>query len=93
MAESYHENIGDRVFNIVMEGNQAVCDIDIIKIAGKPLTATSLSYNINVLDEVLNLSFEPGRTENPKINAIEIFPIASTSILSNLPSSCPMGIR
>ena len=64
-------SIGDRVFNVSMEGNQVLTNFDML---AEVAPATALVKEINdviVNDGILNIEFT-GVVENPKISAIEI---------------------
>ncbi|WP_281503854.1 malectin domain-containing carbohydrate-binding protein, partial [Arenibacter sp. F26102] len=62
---------GDRVFDILLEGNVVEDDFDVITEFGHNV-AGMLSYPVTVVDEELNISF--GHViENPIISAIEIY--------------------
>ncbi|WP_394749386.1 malectin domain-containing carbohydrate-binding protein [Spongiimicrobium salis] len=63
-------NIGDRVFDVNIEGVLAIDDVDIVAAFGH-LSGGMLSYPVTVSDGVLNIQFVH-QIENPTVNAIEI---------------------
>jgi hypothetical protein len=63
---------GDRVFSFDVQGHEFK-DFDIWVKAGGPDKAYVESVDVDVTDGKLNITFTP-KTENPKINAIEILP-------------------
>ena len=82
-AENYVPNqvVGNRVFDVLIEGQVAFNDLDIFQQAGAS-TALILSKDVSVTDGTLNISF--GRVvENPKINAIEV--LTGTGTPTNQP--------
>jgi len=65
------DEVGDRVFDILLEGVVIENDFDIIERFGHQV-AGMLSYPVTVSDGELNISFGHV-TQNPLINAIEVF--------------------
>jgi hypothetical protein len=72
-AEVYGLTTGQRVFNVVVEEEVALASHDIYGAVGAN-TADVESVITEVTDGVLTISFEHV-TENPKINAIEVYAI------------------
>lgn len=74
-AEIYWTQVGQRVFDVSLEGKKVLSNYDIVKKVG-PLTATLESFVVPVTDGVLNLDFrvpyESGGVDQAKISAIEI---------------------
>lgn len=74
MAESYWSSTGQRIFNIYVEENQIIENLDIFAEAGKD-TEYQLSYTFDyisgVSDDELNIRFETV-VDNGKFNAIHI---------------------
>ena len=62
--------IGERIFDILLEGNIAKTNLDLVATFGHQI-AGMLSFPVNVSDNILNIAFAH-KTENPLINAIEI---------------------
>ncbi len=63
-----------RIFDVVIEGNTVLDDFDINAVAG-PQTAITRTFNINVVDGVLNMDFDAQGADGvnqPKLSAIEI---------------------
>lgn len=81
------QNIGDRVFDILLEGVIVENDLDLISTFGHEV-AGMLSYPVSVSDGELNISFNH-EVENPLINAIEVYlvdlgnPVFTLSSISN----------
>ena len=63
-------DVGDRVFDISIEGSLVQDDLDLVQTVGDQ-TAGLFSYDVDVTDGTLNILWEHV-TENPLINAIEI---------------------
>ncbi|WP_232231212.1 putative Ig domain-containing protein [Maribacter sp. 1_2014MBL_MicDiv] len=76
LGNSYEpaNEIGDRIFDISLEGAVVENDLDIIDEFGH-LRAGMLSYPVTLNDGELNLEFLHGVAENPILSAIEIFEI------------------
>ena len=56
-AESYYTSIGKRVFNVWIEGREAIKELDLFALVGKD-TAYDFSQVVNVTDEMLYIKFE-----------------------------------
>ena len=69
-AEVYASSIGQRVFDVAVQEEVAIEDLDIFAAAGFD-TALSLSTAATVVNEEISISFLR-KVENPKINAIEL---------------------
>ncbi len=70
-AETWFSSAGQRVFNIVINGQQVATNFDIAKAAGGPNLAIDLSYPVNVSNGQIVIQLNPV-VSNPEINAIEI---------------------
>jgi|GEM_PF-426534 len=89
-AEIYHGatgtpsqpgNVGDRIFNVSIEGNAFLSNYDIIAEVGS-MTAVQKTAQVVVTDGTLNIDFD-GIVDNAKVSAIEILPSGS-AVLSNV---------
>jgi hypothetical protein len=63
---------GDRVFSFNVQG-QDVTDFDVWAKTGGAQRADIETYNVNITDGQLKITFTP-KADNPEINAIEIIP-------------------
>lgn len=74
-AEIYWKQVGQRVFDISLEGATVRTNYDIVKEVG-PLTATTQTFAVRVTDGVLNLDlrvpYERGGADQAKLSAIEV---------------------
>jgi hypothetical protein len=75
-AENYHTSSGSRVFNVLMEGNQVIGNLDVYAQAGAN-TAYVREIQIAVSDGQINIEFETV-TENALINAIKVDAVSYT---------------
>ncbi len=65
--------VGDRIFDILIEGNAVENNLDLVEEFGHDV-AGMLSYSVTVTDGTLNIGF--GReVENPTISAIEVYKV------------------
>ena len=71
--------VGQRVFDIEIEGNLVENDLDLIASFGHKVGGM-LSYEIPLTDGELNIKFLHDVIENPLVNAIEIVPSSSPGI-------------
>ncbi len=73
-------DIGERVYDILIENDIVTDNLDLIKNYGHQVGAM-LSFTVTVTDGELNIDFGH-ETENPLINAIEIIPASAPTPLS-----------
>ncbi|MEN7547768.1 malectin domain-containing carbohydrate-binding protein [Rapidithrix thailandica] len=64
---------GERVFDILLEGNIVLDNYDIVSDVG-PATAVSKTFTVDILDGTVSLS-ATASVNNPKISAIEVLPV------------------
>ncbi len=64
---------GTRVFNVDINGTQVLTDYDMSKEVGC-LTAQVKRFVVATTDGKITITFKVGSVQNPKINAIEIYP-------------------
>ncbi|MEU2895998.1 nucleoside hydrolase-like domain-containing protein [Streptomyces griseoincarnatus] len=72
-AEVYHTAAGARSFDVLMEGEEQISDLDIYAEAGSN-TAYATRTDVTVGDGTLNLQFV-SNVENAKVNAIKVTPV------------------
>lgn len=63
--------VGNRQFNVSIEGGAVLTNYDISAIAGR-YTSIIESFQVTITDGVLNIDFLPGAAGNPRIDAIKI---------------------
>ena len=73
-------NVGARIYDILIENEVVVDNLDLIESYGDKVGAM-LSFNVAVTDGELNISFGH-EIENPLINAIEVIPVSAPQPLS-----------
>lgn len=75
--------IGERVFNVYLEGSleSSIFELDIYKVAG--LNALVKTQYVDVKDGILDIEFFRGDAGNPQINGIEIYSASGTFPSSN----------
>ncbi|NAS12383.1 malectin domain-containing carbohydrate-binding protein [Poritiphilus flavus] len=73
LGNSYNgtSQVGQRVFDIEIEGSLVENDLDLVSAFGHQ-SGGMLSYNVSLIDGALNIRFVHGTIENPLINGIEI---------------------
>ena len=71
-VEIFHDGVGDRIFNIVIEGQPLRRQYNISKAAAEKKDGIAReSFDVNVKDGVLNIEFLKVK-QHPKISAVEI---------------------
>jgi hypothetical protein len=71
-AEIWFTSPGQRVYNIVVNGQQVFANFDPLAISGGPNMAIDEQYQATVTNGTLDIQLTPV-VSNPKISAIEIF--------------------
>ena len=75
MAETYWTAAGQRMFNLSINGTQALSGFDLYTTAGGTNTALDLVYNnISPVGGTIVIQFGPASVDNAKICAIQIIP-------------------
>lgn len=76
-AEIARSAVGQRTFNVQINGNPVLSNFDIIAAAGAPFTAIDKTFPATVNNGVLSIGFTVGNSDLPMINAIEVAPIVN----------------
>lgn len=71
-AETYWSNVGERVFDVALQGNVVLDHLDVIARAGGRAHPFSQSFPVTVSTETLEVSFPTSYADNPMISGIEI---------------------
>ena len=82
-AEIYVTGVGQRVFNVAINGQQVLSNFDILAAAGQPNRALDEPFNVSVTNGQINIQFTPGAVNAPKIDAIEILQLACPCTIWN----------
>ncbi|KAK7319717.1 hypothetical protein RJT34_04442 [Clitoria ternatea] len=68
-------DVGQRVFDIIINGDLAFKDVDIVKLSGNLYNALVLNTTVTVNGRILTITLSPKESNLAIINAIEIFEI------------------
>jgi hypothetical protein len=71
-AEIYWTSVGQRIFNVSINGSPVLSNFDIIAAAGAPLTAIDKTFPVTVTNQLVTIQFTKGSVDNPKVSAVEI---------------------
>lgn len=71
-AEIYWTKVGQRIFNVSINGTQVLSNFDIVAAAGAPLTAVDKTFPVTVTNNTVSIQFTQGTVDWPKVGAIEI---------------------
>jgi hypothetical protein len=82
--------IGDRQFDVEIEGALVLDDYDLVADAGHRV-GTMKSFNVTVTDGNLNIDFLHGPIQNPLVNAIEIIDVTEPGAPEALVEITPNG--
>ncbi|MBN2091175.1 FG-GAP repeat protein [candidate division KSB1 bacterium] len=91
LAEIYATATYKRVFDISIESQLVLDDLDIYKVVGHDVALVYTYDNIQVSDGNLEVSFKSSR-EQPKISAIEVIPQTTGPTLAISPDALHFGI-
>jgi hypothetical protein len=86
-AEIYWTAVGQRIFNVSINGTQVLTNFDIVAAAGGPLTAIDKTFPVTVTNGTVTIQFIPGSADWPKVSAISLTPLSSTSTSALPPTS------
>jgi len=86
-AELYWNSVGQRIFNVSINGAQVLTNFDIVAAAGGPLTAIDKTFAVTVTNGTVTIQFIPGSADWPKVSAISLAPLSSTSTPALSPTS------
>ncbi|UOQ68577.1 malectin domain-containing carbohydrate-binding protein [Hymenobacter volaticus] len=82
-AEIYASTVGQRVFDVSIEGSKVLDNYDIFKKVGTNVATTETFTTSTVADDVLNINFSSlaadGGIDNAKISAIEIYTLPNNA--------------
>src|SRR5580704_15880662 len=83
-SENYVRGIGQRVFNVKVNGTLILTNFDIFATAGAQYTAVIKTFVVHSTGKItIEFDHEQPAVQNPKIDAIELVPIAQN--LPNVP--------
>lgn len=78
-AEIYFEEVGERVFDVLVEGNRVAEDFDLVAETGGRFEATSIVFrDVEVDDNLMELHFT-ANVNNAKLSAVELRPAATAN--------------
>jgi Malectin domain len=91
----YYNSIGERIFDVKVEGNLAISNLDIFAAAGGFSTAYVASILTTVTDGFASIEFIPVR-QNPTVSAIEVIMIVGNGtvtppLITEFPVASPIG--
>ena len=81
--------IGQRRFDVLIEGQRVLSNYDILFEAGGPNRAVVETFTIPVLDAAVELQFSKRGNENPKISGIELVYLGSSLEESTTSTTAP----
>lgn len=73
-------NAGQRIFDILINGDVKFRDVDILKLSGGQNTALVLNTTVAVNGRTLTITLQPREGSHAIINAIEVFEIVPTEV-------------
>lgn len=92
-AETYWTGVGDRVFNVSINGSTALSNLDIFAACGGADKALQEVFNnVQPSGGAISIAFGPASADNAEVNAIQIIPMPTASptpTLSKTASSTP----
>ena len=73
-AENYWTAVGQREFNVAINGTGVLTNFDILAAAGGSFKAIDKTFAVTVTNGVMTIELSAGTVDNPKVNAIQITP-------------------
>ncbi|MCL6100627.1 MAG: family 16 glycosylhydrolase [Bacteroidetes bacterium] len=75
-AENYFTSVGSRIFDVYIQGQKSISDLDILKEAGRKTALVKTIDNINVTDGLIEIHFA-AQVGEPLINGIVVDQIST----------------
>ena len=85
-AETYWTADGDRVFDVLAEGNEVISDLDVHAQVGHDAADTETVSGVEVTDGSLTLEFV-SNTDNAKVSAIEVVAVDTDTTAPSVPAN------
>ena len=85
-AEAYANAAGERIFNVAINGKAVLSAFDIYARAGGKNKAFDQAFPVTVTGGHIQLRFDKGSIQNPKVNAIEIISTSAPTAPTGDPS-------
>jgi len=79
-SENYWSVVGQRNFNVIINGSQVLSGFDIVAAAGAPFTAVDKTFATSVTGGSIVIQFTKGTADLPKVDAIRIASKAGVSV-------------
>jgi hypothetical protein len=89
-AEIYFSRAGQRRFSVMINGQTALFNFDIVAAAGGPNIAIDRSFQTTVTNGSIAIQFARGDADDPQINAIEIAATGAVTV-GLMPSAVTLG--
>jgi hypothetical protein len=89
-AEVYFARAGQRRFSVIINGQTALFNFDIVSAAGGPGIAIDRSFQTTVTNGAIVIQFARGDADDPQINAIEIVATGAVTVALT-PSAATLG--
>jgi chitinase len=71
-AELYRRGANLRKFDVILEGQTVLADLDVFASAGGAFRALKRSFTVTVSDGELNVDLARGSADNPMLNALKV---------------------
>jgi len=89
MAEIYHNVTGRRVFDVFIEGDNVLTDLDLVEDIGAAFTAKEYVFTKEVSDGVLDILFV-AKVDQAKVSGIEVILAPTLPVLPVTPPVLPL---
>lgn len=73
-AETGIYGVGQRTFNVALNGAEALTNFDVFAAAGGMYTAVDRSFPLTVTNGLISIQFTNGTASSPMVNAIQVVP-------------------
>jgi hypothetical protein len=79
-AEIYWTAVGQRAFNVAINGTPVLTNFDIVAAAGAPNTAIDETFPVEVTGGSITITFSNGSANLPKVSAVEVSSTSNVSV-------------
>ena len=79
-AEIYWTGVGQREFNVGINGTQVLTNFDVVAAAGGAFKAIDKTFPVSATNETITVQFSPGAVDNPLVNAIQVLSASGVGV-------------
>src|SRR5499427_1440989 len=79
-AEIYWTGVGQREFNVGINGTQVLTNFDVVAAAAGAFKAIDKTFPVSATNGTITVQFSPGAADNPLVNAIQVLSASGVGV-------------